>query len=314
MPLLVIAPGPLATVQDQGRVGYRGSGVPVSGAFDRGGMALANALLGNEPDVAVVELTGFGGVFEAGATLALALAGAAMTARVEPRSGADRVLNPPQATTLRTGDRLVLGRASVGHRAYLAVRGGWRVRLILGSRSSEVPIAAGDRLPADPGATPGRRPGPGLRPPEEVVEVVRYLDAPDATRLGAGGLDARSFRVGARSDRMGLRLEGEPLDVRSDANADASRLSAPVAPGSIQVAGGLPIVLGPACGTMGGYPHVAQVISADLDRLGQLRPGATVRFLKVALDEARWLDRRYRNELARRCLIVGTAVGDDPWR
>ena len=81
---------------------------------------------------------------------------------------------------------------------------------------------------------------------------------------------------------MGLRLQGDPVEVSSPPD----RLSAPVAPGAIQIAGGQLIVLGVACGTMGGYPHVAQLISADLDRLGQLRPGDAITFRRVALGEA----------------------------
>jgi 5-oxoprolinase (ATP-hydrolysing) subunit C len=88
---------------------------------------------------------------------------------------------------------------------------------------------------------------------------------------------------------MGLRLQGDPVEMRSPAD----RLSAPIAPGTIKVAGGQLIVLGVACGTMGGYPHVAQVISDDLDRLGQLKPG-DVTFRPVGLEAARSLDQAAR--------------------
>jgi antagonist of KipI len=101
---------------------------------------------------------------------------------------------------------------------------------------------------------------------------------------------SRRFQVGSRSNRMGLRLQGDPLEVSSPPD----RLSAPVAPGTIQVAGGQLIVLGVVCGTMGGYPHVAQVISSDLDRLGQLRPGDCLTFRAVTLEEARHADRTAR--------------------
>src|SRR6185312_1901394 len=96
----------------------------------------------------------------------------------------------------------------------------------------------------------------------------------------------RQFRVGSRSDRMGLRLDGDPIAIASS----PGRLSAPVAPGAVQLAGGQLILLGVAGGTMGGYPHIAHVISADIDRLGQLRPGDVIRFRVVTLDEARRAD------------------------
>src|SRR4029077_10506692 len=113
-----------------------------------------------------------------------------------------------------------------------------------------------------------RRPvEPGWKPP--AMEAFRIIEGPDGP--ADSGFDkaywaGRRFRVGSRSDRMGLRLEGDPVSVASA----PERLSTPVAPGAVQAAGGQLIVLGIACGTMGGYPHVAHVISADLDGLGQL--------------------------------------------
>ena len=105
---------------------------------------------------------------------------------------------------------------------------------------------------------------------------------------------------------MGLRLEGEPVAIVSPPD----RLSAPVAPGAVQVAGGQLIVLGVACGTMGGYPHVAHVISADLDRLGQLRPGDVIRFHRVGLDEARRADQAMRRDRQALLKRVATAAQD----
>src|SRR3954452_21576913 len=125
MGLVVINPGVSATVQDEGRAGYREWGIPAGGAFDRGSAALANALLGNPPGCAVLELTLFGGVYEARAHLALALAGAPMAATIERAGSPARPLAPPQSLELVPGDRLVLGGAVVVARTYLAVKGGW---------------------------------------------------------------------------------------------------------------------------------------------------------------------------------------------
>jgi 5-oxoprolinase (ATP-hydrolysing) subunit C len=105
---------------------------------------------------------------------------------------------------------------------------------------------------------------------------------------------------------MGLRLQGDPVTVTSP----PGRLSTPVAPGALQVAGGQPIVLGVACGTMGGYPHIAHVISADLDRIGQLRPGDVVRFRLVRLEEARSLDQAAHQARAALLHRLATLVGD----
>ncbi len=86
----------------------------------------------------------------------------------------------------------------------------------------------------------------------------------------------------------------------------------PVAPGAVQAAGGVPIVLGAACGTMGGYPHVAHVVSADLDRLAQLRPGGAVRLERVSLVEARRIDRESRLAHSARLAQIVTAASDRP--
>src|SRR3954462_2502409 len=98
--LLVVRPGASTTVQDRGRVGYRGFGVPVGGAFDRGSLDLANALRGNDPDAAALAMTLMGGTFLARDALVIALAGPPMSAAIRGPSGADRPLRIPQSATL----------------------------------------------------------------------------------------------------------------------------------------------------------------------------------------------------------------------
>jgi len=300
--LRVIRAGVGATVQDRGRVGFREFGVPVGGAFDRESLDLANALVGNEAGAAGLELTLVGGEFVAEVSLAIALAGAPMGAAVGGRG-----LAVPGSATLRAGERLVVGGTRVGARAYLAVRGGWRTPLVLGSRSGEARIEVGALLPALAGATRWRRP---IGWPWAVVAdpgPIRVVDGPDP---GADGrlLEGEEFAVSNRSDRLGLRLEGRAVAFEGPAD----RLSAPVAAGAVQVAGGRPIVLGVAGGTMGGYPHLAQVISADLDRLGQLRPGDRARFRRVEVAEARAIDAADRAERRRWLARVG-AISRDDW-
>jgi biotin-dependent carboxylase-like uncharacterized protein len=290
MGLLVVHPGLHATVQDRGRTGYREWGVPIAGAFDRGASALANALLGNSADLAVLEMTLVGGTFQARIPLAIALAGASMRAVIVRRDGRERPLAIPQCAPLGEGDRLILGPSAVGARTYLAVRGGWQTPLLLGSRSSEDRLRAGDVLPADPGITPFRRPAhlPPAGPGHEPIRVVDGPDVPPGFAWEAW--EAGTFPVGRQCDRMGLRLEGDVPHVPPSPD----RISTPVAPGAIQIAGGRALILGVACGTMGGYPHVDHVISADLDRIGQARPGDVLRFRRIELVEARRIDRRER--------------------
>jgi biotin-dependent carboxylase-like uncharacterized protein len=282
--LYVLHAGLATTVQDQGRPGRRGFGVPEGGAFDRSSFRLANALVGNTADAAALELTIAAGSYLATETLALAIAGAEVEAKIEWADGrvADRFLTPRSFTLVRAS-RLVLGRMRGGARAYLAVAGGFQTPVVLGARSSEDRIKAGDFLAAASARIAGMRPA-GLLFPGPLQGPLRLLDGPDS-RCPRALLDS-AYGVSASSDRRGIRLEG----VRLEGFERPGKPSAPVAPGAIQVAGGLPIILGVAGGTMGGYPHVAHVISADLDRLAQARPGDRLRFASVDLAEARRLD------------------------
>ena len=290
MGLVVVRAGVATTVQDRGRPGYRCFGVPVGGAFDLGSYELANGLLGNDRDAAALELTMLGGSFRAEVDLAIALAGSCLTATIQGNSRNSRAWSIPRAGPLRAGETLTLGGSAVGLRCYLAVRGGWQTPVILGSRSSEEPLRDGDRLAASPGSTTERWPSPGLfaalGPSLSHQGPVRWVDGPDRGSTALTG----SYRVESDSNRVGVRLTGNPLVVATDAN----RLSRPVAPGAIQAAGGQPIILGRAGGTIGGYPHVGHVIEADLDRVGQLRPGAAIEFERVDLAEARRLDSEAR--------------------
>ncbi len=304
MSLVVIASGVFSTVQDLGRRHSRSRGVPVGGAFDQASAQLANALVGNPARCAVLEMTYIGGTYEAITPIALALCGAPMRATRRSIRGADVVLEPPVSFFMRADDQLVLGPCPKGARTYLAVRGGWQTPEILGSRSSETPLKAGDVLPCIEATTPRRR----LVPPEiQAPFTLRITDGPDAAMVDSSWVESdRTFKVDARSDRMGVRLDGPRCVVKED----HERLSTPVAPGAVQMAGGLPLILGVACGTMGGYPHVAQVISADLPKLAQIRPGDPVRFERVSLAEARRLHTLWRDDLHGQCLAIRAAVSD----
>jgi 5-oxoprolinase (ATP-hydrolysing) subunit C len=292
MALIVIDPGLSTTVQDSGRPGYREWGVPLGGAFDRGSAELANALVGNPPGCAELELTLLGGTYQADCPLALALAGAQMEAKVVCPDSTEHLLLHPTSFSLQAGDKLVLGRTLTGARTYLAVRGGWQTSLRLGSRSSEERIQPGDTLTAQSGTISTRHLSRSVweAPAEGPFCLIAGPDGRATSALDEAFWSGRRFQVGSLSDRMGLRLQGDPVAV----NSPSDRLSTPVSPGAIQVAGGQLIVLGVACGTMGGYPHVAHVISPDLDRLAQLKPADPVRFRLVSLEEARLLDKEAR--------------------
>lgn len=310
--LLVIRSGLFTTFQDRGRPGFRAFGVPLGGAFDPAAHDLANALVGNEADCTTLEMTLLGGAFEATASVGLAIAGAAMPGRVTRRGGRIDRLNAPSSTTLLRGERLEFGPAGSGARAYLAVRGGWKAPFLLGSTSSEVPLKAGTILAAEPSAEIATRRLRLEKPIRSDPNRIRVIPGPEYQGSGSAGLVqaalGRDFQVSNQCNRMGIRLNGEPFPLESA--GDSERISSPVAPGAIQWTGGLPIILGVACGTMGGYSHVGHVISADLAALGRLRPGDRVRFEMVSLAEARRLDRLARQTHAELLLRIRTAVGD----
>ncbi|WP_436698422.1 biotin-dependent carboxyltransferase family protein [Nocardioides sp. BYT-33-1] len=277
--LLVRAVGGPCLVQDAGRPGHAAIGVGASGAADRASYALANRLVGNEPGAAALEVVLGGLEVEATATVWVCVTGApaplTVAGRAEP-TGAVRVLRP--------GERLRMGVPASGLRSYLAVRGGIAVRPVLGSRSRDTlagigpaPVAAGDLLPlgtAGTGAMLVDAVPPASYDDPALLRVVRGPRADwiaDVERLVAA-----PWRVGAASDRVGLRLEGVAL---TPAVSRGELPSEGALRGAIQVPpGGGPVVFGPDHPVTGGYPVVGVVVDADTDRLAQLRPGDAVRW------------------------------------
>jgi biotin-dependent carboxylase-like uncharacterized protein len=309
MALVVIDAGLSTTIQDLGRPGYREWGVPPAGVFDRRSAGLANALVGNDLSPAVLEFTIKGGRYQARAPLPLALAGAPMPARIIRPAGPDGVLTIPQSFTLLPDECLELGTARTGVRTYLAVRGGWHLPHVLESASTETPLVAAVVLEARPGQIARRRPA-GSWWNQDDGQPIRIIDGPDSRCVSEQSPQfwrERAFHVSPNSNRMGLRLVGTAID----AHVPAERLSIPVCPGAIQLAGDQLIVLGIACGTMGGYPVIASVISADIDRLAQLGPAQPVLFERVTLEEARELDRQSRSILTRTLITIAAAANDD---
>jgi biotin-dependent carboxylase-like uncharacterized protein len=291
--LLVLHPGASSTIQDRGRFGFRSMGVPVDGPFDRTSHAIANALVSNDPDAATIEMTLYGGSYRALCPLAMALAGAPMATTVEGPDGVERPISIPSAFPLPAGGRLTIRGCETGARAYLATRGGFLTERILGSRCRSVPLRQGESLPAEESTTFIHRLAIG-----DAASPIRILEGPEARACHFEDWIGRDWQVGMQCDRVGVRLEG-PERIVCDARPDGH--SVPVVPGAVQVAGGFPIILGPSCGTMGGYSIAAVVISADLDRVGQLRPGQCVRFSRVTTAEARRLDEEGRMRLGRLC-------------
>jgi biotin-dependent carboxylase-like uncharacterized protein len=274
--LTVLAPGPLTTVQDLGRPGQAALGIGRSGVCDRSSAALANRLVGNPPDAALLEVT-FGGLaLRAGDDVLLATAGA-------------RCAGPfPHAapTPLRRGQELRLGAPATGLRTYVAVRGGIAVPPVLGSRSTDVlaglgpdVVAAGHELPVgEPTAPPPTLDLAPVADPAGDAVTVPVLPGPRADWFGEAGwaaLAARPWTVTSESNRVGLRLDGEPLQRVREGELPSEGMVR----GALQVPpSGLPVLFLADHPVTGGYPVIGYVVDTEVDRCAQLRPGQTLRF------------------------------------
>jgi len=281
----------LTTIQDLGRPGYQGLGVPVSGPMDVYSHRLANQLLGNDRHAAALEVTLLGPELLANGEVTCALAGAEIECRVD---GVAAPFNRPFAVP--SGARLRFGARAKGTRATLAVRGGFDLPVTFGSRATHLvsrmgpfggrSLRAGDVLPVAP-STPSSSAvaGPPLDLPEGGARV-RVVPAAHRERFTD---DAWELLVGARfivspqSNRMGYRLDGPVL--RHVSVADILSEAMPI--GALQVpASGQPILLMAERQTTGGYATIANVITADLPLAGQLAPGDWIVFTPVTHAEA----------------------------
>lgn len=313
--LEVLDGGMLTTVQDLGRYGYQRYGVPVSGAADTFALRAANRIVGNAETAAGLEMTLVGPGLRVLAACVMAVAGADLSARL------DATLLPLwEPFVAPAGSVLSFGETRDGVRAYLAAHGGIDVPAVLGSRSTTValrlggfegrPLRAGDRL-----AVPGNRPAPRVEarrvsrddvPAYGHHHVLRVVLGPQEAAFTADGirtLTSSSYTVSARSDRVGCRLDGPPIEHagRPDIVSDGSPN------GAVQVAGdGMPIVLLADRGTTGGYTKIATVIGVDLPRLAQAAAGDTVAFRPATVEEAHALVREQRRVLDR--VSTGPAV------
>lgn len=278
--LTVLTPGPFCTVQDGGRPGWASIGVTRSGVADRPSAELANRLVGNRPAAALLEVTAGGLRVRAERALLVAVTGAPAPVTVDGRPAP---LAGP--VPLPDGAVLALGTPPVGLRSYVAVRGGIGVPPVLGSRSTDTlsglgpaPLTTGARLPV--GTEAGEEPFVDIAPvgAPSGRPVLRVLPGPRRNWLADGAwpvLLGAEWRVGADSDRVGLRLAGPRLRRAREDELPSEGL----VPGAVQVPpDGAPVLFLADHPVTGGYPVLAVVVTADLGAVAQLRPGDVVRF------------------------------------
>lgn len=293
----VLSLPPLATVQDLGRDGFWAQGLGRAGAMDRLSHSIANLMLGNDVDAATLEIPLTPARFKFTARTAFALVGAACGATLDGRA-LPRVF----AGIAQADQVLELGPMTSGAQTYLALAGGINVAQVLGSRSTQLRenfggfagrvLAAGDTLSPSSDTLP-ILPHDGLSlalPPLRATDtddiVLRALPSAEHDTFSAEAITAfwsQPYAVTPLSNRQGYRLEGPTLD----RTPSGELRSHGIVPGIVQVpGGGQPIIQLADSATMGGYPKIAAVIEQDLWRIGQARPGDTLRFVKSTLADA----------------------------
>ncbi|MGC5583738.1 biotin-dependent carboxyltransferase family protein [Ornithinimicrobium sp. W1665] len=273
--LTVVEAGPLTTVQDFGRLGQAALGVGRSGCCDRGAHRLANALVGNHPTLATLEVTLGGLVLTTDEDVVVVTTGA--------RCPGAPHLAP---ASLRAGEELRLGIPQAGLRTYVAVRGGIAVEPVLGSRATDVlsglgpkVVEAGDLLPV--GTTPRPVPGVDVAPVPEPTNDLLVVPVTAGPRRDWFEDEAwelflsQTYVVDPKSNRVGVRLEGTPLERERSGELTSEGMLR----GAVQIPpSGQPVLFLADHPVTGGYPVMAYVDDDAVDRCAQLRPGQEVRF------------------------------------
>jgi biotin-dependent carboxylase-like uncharacterized protein len=298
--LTVVAPGLLTTVQDLGRPGFGAGGISPSGAADPVALQLGNLLVGNAPGAAALEMTLMGGNFIFREPSAIALAGSDFAATLNGQA-----LDTWRSYSVAAGEKLRVGSTRSGARCYLCVAGGVEVEPFLGSASTHLvsglggfagrSLRKGDVLRIGTAQTKfieRTLSSAALRILQPREAVLRVADGPQCDLFSAETVQSfyeSEFRVTEESNRLGLRLEGPALK----STMQQEMITEGVTLGAIQITpSGQPIVLFVEQQTTGGYPKIANVIGADLFRIGQLRPRDSIRFERVSFAQARaaWLE------------------------
>jgi len=304
MTVEVVKPGLLTTLQDAGRPGFAQLGIGCAGAFDAPALRIANALCGNPRNACALEIALLGPTLRSHTATWIAVTGAPIPFRI---NGADQPMWAPVFVT--PGSTVELGAMRSGCRSYLAVRGGFDVTPVLGSRSTDVnaqlgplagrPLRAGDVVEMGSGSFFSRNSSTrnsenishwrlDSRPwfPEEAPATLRLLPGSHfdkLTEISCKLLFSETFAVQADSNRVGLRLSGPALEF----GEPIEMVSEGCVPGILQLPpSGQPIAFGPECPVSGGYPRIGQVTAVDMPRLAQRRPGDALRFTPCTFDDA----------------------------
>jgi biotin-dependent carboxylase-like uncharacterized protein len=303
--MLFLKAGLFTTVQDQGRNGYQKSGFSVCGVMDRRAFLLANLLLDNPENEAMLEFTVVGPTIQFTADAMIAITGGDFSPVLN-----DQPVPTYTALFVHENDVLKMGVSKTGNWGYLAVAGGFDIPVVMGSRSTDPRakvggfhgrrLKNGDQIWLREGKTYLSTFLSRSLPPENFsaeAETIRVIFGPQEDYFSGEGIQtflSSEYALTKNCDRMGYRLEGEAI---SHQNGSADIISDGIAMGAIQVPSqGKPIVMMADRQTTGGYTKIANVISVDLPRLVQQKEGHTLRFSAVTVEEAQRLYREEQQE------------------
>ncbi|WP_256558247.1 biotin-dependent carboxyltransferase family protein [Halobacillus sp. A1] len=323
----ILKDGLLTTIQDLGRTGYQKYGVIVSGSMDTYAHRLANLLVGNEEEEALLEATLLGPVIEFKKDTVISICGGDLSPDINGKK-----VGMWKAIFVKSGAVLKFGKPKTGCRAYIAFAGGLDISKVMESRSTYIraqiggykgrPLQSEDVIPlrrssADHSQSQASTedllfnetdwtiasdmiPNYTSRP---VISLIKGPQFEWFKEESQKALYSESFKISSQSDRMGYRLEGASLFLK----AKKELISEAVAFGSIQVPpDGNPIILLADRQTTGGYPKIGQVASVDLPVLCQTKPGEQLSFKEVSLEEAQqaYLEQEHSIQLLKRSISL----------
>lgn len=290
MNLTVIKPGFQDLVQDLGRDGYTHLGISPTGAADKASMKVANLLLGNNVNDPVIEITLFGGSYSFDCKTTVCFAGSHFPASIK---GKEIPFLKPVA--VKQGDILTISGSTSGARCYLAIQNGFNVAKLLESSSTHLMSKSGgyrgrnlelnDKIPFN---KPEKRQFPldlkfAINYDRSVIRATPGLQFNLFDKPYQELFFGKEFTVSHQSNRMGIRINGPKL--QKNTSQDIITEGLPL--GAVQVTGsGDSIITFVDHQTTGGYPKIANVIAADMHKVGQLRPGDSFTFEHITMDKA----------------------------
>ena len=289
MSITVIKPGLQTTVQDLGRNGFAHFGISASGAADSFSLRIGNLLVGNNESAAALELTILGGIYQFETDAFIALSGSQFEAFID-----DEPIPHQCGVYIREGQILTIGPTLTGARAYLCVRGGVDVPQYLSGKSTHVmskmgglngrPLQKGDTLNIG-NLSSVSQPiiiKEKLHVDLSIIRINRGLQSDWFSESTWTKFISKLYTVSDLSSRMGIRLKGN--NINSERGNEILTEGIPL--GGIQVpGGGDPIISFVEHQTTGGYPKIANGITADLCKVGQLKGGDEFKFELVSIEE-----------------------------